>query len=186
MKKLQTDNYILQEYFFKNFQHIHSLENVNMDKILEDLQKHPSLRLKYVGFSEHSKTKDYFVLDGDGYLILRIEDIKSTIAMYQKSYELITKYNLPNMSNTYEGKVIKKLIQYDRSYNGKETTILVFDDNTFYFVGETCADKDYDHEPRLSIGYFCYGYHFFENIGNKEIAKEWEDYKKEVKYQNKN
>ncbi len=186
MKKLQTDNYILQKYFFENFQHISSLENVNMDKILKDLQEHPSLRLKYVGFTEHSKTKDYFVLDGDGYLILNIDSIKSTIAMYQKSYELITKYNLPQLVNTYEGKVLKKLIQYDRGYFSKEVTLLIFNDNTFYFIGETCADKDYDHEPRLSEGFFCYGYAFFKHIGNEEIAREWESYRNEIKYVNKN
>jgi len=186
VKKLATDNHILQEYFFENFQHISSLENVNMDKILKDLQKHPSLRLKSVGFSEYNKENDYIVFDGDGYLLLRIEDIKSTIAMYQKSYELITKYNLPKRCETYEGKTLKRIVQYDSSYNGKETTLLVFTDNTFYFIGQTCADKNYDQEPQLTSGYFCYSYYFFKYIGNDEIAKEWEDYKNEIKYRNKN
>jgi hypothetical protein len=181
MKKLQTDNYILQEYFLDNFQNVSSLENLDTDKILKDLQKHTSLRLENV-----RKEKDYFVLDGLGYLILRIEDIKSTIFIYQKSLELITKYNLPTKCDSYEGKTLKRIIQYDSSYNGKETILLEFTDNTFYFVKETCADKDYENEPRLSYGYFSYNYYFFKHVGNENIAKEWEEYKHKIGYRNKN
>jgi hypothetical protein len=186
VKKLQTDNYILQEYFFNNFQHVSSLENVNLDKILKDLQIYHSLKLTEVKFNEYSEENNSIIFDGNGYLILRIEDIKSMIAIYQKSYELITKYNLPKKCDSYEGKTLKRIVQYDSSYNAKETILLEFTDNTFYFVKETCADKDYDHEPRLSYGYFSYNYYFFKHIGNDDIAREWEDYKKEVKYYNRN